>query len=173
MEENKNKEVQQTSKKEKVEAVHFVNEGYETPVGNNIQPRYKRVYDEELKKSVVKQVGTINIYEEIQASSSLTDQMLLRRQAIASGVAIPGSGDEIYGFDTGLIPTDIHEAYHRANSFEDRFMKLSEEVRSVVFHNDPQAYVDSVVDQTIGKKIVDFYQAKAKAEAEAAAAKGE
>ena len=63
----------------------FNNCDYHTPSGSCIEPIYSSVYDEELKREVVKKTGEFDIYEFIQASASQTDLALLREQMQSTG----------------------------------------------------------------------------------------
>ena len=96
------------------------NKSYQVPfpcsvAGSNIVPVFERVFDEETKKSPVKQVRTFDVYEFIQASNNLTDLAMLRQQMIATGEIPHVDDDLVYGADFSGMPENIHEMYDVVN----------------------------------------------------------
>lgn len=128
-----------------------------TPSGNSIEPVYKRVYDKELDKSLVKKVDTLNITEFIQASKSQTDLSILEKRFIELG-EIPNASPDLGSHDLTNMPGDIHSLYAMANDISGNFAKLPQSVQEV-FGN-PQAYMKSIIDGTYQSTLINAFNAK-------------
>lgn len=131
-----------------------------TPAGDRISPQFTKVYDENLKREIVKQTGTFDIYEFIQASECQSDLAMLRQQMISTG-QVPTVSDEVV--DYSLFPQDIHELNNVVNSSAERFNALPDSIK-VVFGNKDN-FLASLVKGTYEQDIVNYYQAAAKSAA--------
>ena len=150
----------QVSKKQKAEEKKNTLDGVVcTPAGCSIAPVYKRLYDEELDRNIVKKVDETNITEFIQASRSQTDLAILQKRFIELG-EIPAVDPNMQsGVDNTILPSDIHSLYNMVNDVNGNFNKLPESVRKV-FGN-PQAYLAAILDGSVNSKITDaFSQSK-------------
>lgn len=149
----------QVNKKQKAEKKKTTLDGVVcTPYGNSIAPVYKRVYDEELDRSIVKKVDETNITEFIQASRSQTDLAILQKRFIELG-EIPAVDPTMEsGVDNTILPSDIHSLYNMVNDVSGNFNKLPESVRKV-FGN-PQAYLAAILDGSVNSKITDAFSKK-------------
>lgn len=152
--------------------ISFVNDGYINKPGDPIVPRLKRVYHEKVKKEVVQKVGTLDIYEEIQASSNSTDLELLKRQALIDGQPIDPSGVG-YGVNFSGLPEDIHQAYKIANDVEAQFSKLPEELRTELFGGSSDKFVEAFMTNKFESMVMSYYGDKAVKAAEEAKKKVE
>ena len=102
-----------------------------TPPGCSLAPVYKRVYDEELDRHIVKKVDETNITEFIQASRSQTDLAILQKRFIELG-EIPAVDPSMQSnVDTAILPSDIHSLYNMVNDVHGNFNKLPESVRKL------------------------------------------
>lgn len=121
--------------------------------GSRIAPVYKRLYDEELHRNIVKKVDEIDLFEFIQASKSMTDLASLEKRMIATG-EIPAVDPSLVGdgIDFTTMPKDIHEVYSMINDIDNNFSKLPESVQKVF--GTKQAYVQSVIDGTLQSKLI-------------------
>lgn len=128
-----------------------------TPVGSPISPVYKRVYDEKLKKSIVKKVDETNIDEFIQASKSQTDLAVLQKRFLELG-EIPSVDSTLGSNDLTLFPSDIHGVYDMVNNVSDNFNKLPESVRQIF--GDSETYLKSLLDGTYQATLVNAFNSK-------------
>ena len=114
--------------------------------GNPIADVYKRVYDEDLHRTVVKKVDETNLYEFIQASKSTTDLATLQKRFLELG-EIPG---EELGWqeavDMTVMPSNIHEVYAMTNDIDNAFKKLPESVQKLF--GDKDTYMKALIDGT-------------------------
>lgn len=100
-----------------------------TNIGSPIVPRYKRVYDEKLKRNVVKHVDDFNIDEFIQASSNSTELAILKKKFVELGEIPNVSGVEPTYGDLSVMPDNVHELYHMQGKALDAFSKLPDNVK--------------------------------------------
>lgn len=136
-------QLQEKPKKPVLKDIPLVSKGYSTPVGNKIQPIYKMVFDEKLRKDVVKVVGEQDIDDFIQKSSSSTDIAFLQREAIRTG-QYPADPRAVYGVDMTLMPTNIHELYKSVNDIDSHFLKLPADVQAMF--GSAENYKNAVLD---------------------------
>lgn len=111
--------------------------------GSHIQPVYKRVYDKELDKNIVKQVDTFDIYEFIQASKSQTDLALLEKRFVELG-ELPNVDPSLGSNDFTNMPSNIHEVYDMANDIANNFAKLPKSIQDIF--GTKEAYMKSLLD---------------------------
>lgn len=128
-----------------------------TPAGCSIAPVYKRVYDEELGRSIVKKVDETNITEFIQASKSSTDLATLQKRFMELG-EIPAADPTLTSVDTTVLPSDIHSLYNMVNDVNGNFNKLPESVQKV-FGN-AQNYLAAILDGSYSLKLADAFAPK-------------
>lgn len=129
-----------------------------TPAGSHIAPVYKRVYDKELDKAIVKKVDETNLFEFIQASKSSTDLALLQKRFIELG-EIPASDPNMqFGVDNTILPSDIHSLYNMVNDVNTNYNKLPSEVQKV-FGNS-QDYLKAVLDGTASTILANAFAPK-------------
>ena len=113
--------------------------------GSSVQPVYKRVYDKELGKDIVKQVDTINITEFIQASKAQTDLALLQKRFVELGELPPV--DPTYGSnDLTNMPSDIHGVYALVNDVAGNFANLPDSIQKIF--GSKEAYLESILKGT-------------------------
>lgn len=127
-----------------------------TPPGCSIAPVYKRVYDEQLDRNIVKKVDETNITEFIQASKSQTDLATLQKRFIELG-EIPNVNPNMVYSDT-VMPSDIHGLYNMVNDVNGSFNKLPESVQAVF--GDAQGYLKSIMDGSYNQKLADAFAPK-------------
>lgn len=129
-----------------------------TNPGKSLAPVYKRVYDEELDKNIVKKVDETNLTEFIQASKSQTDLATLQKRFIELG-EIPSVDPTLTnGVDTTVMPSDIHSLYNMVNDVDGNFKKLPEPVRQVF--GTSQAYLNAILDGSYEKKLAEAFAPK-------------
>lgn len=113
------------------------------PAGDRIAPVYKKVYDERLKKNVVKKVDEFDLYEFIQASKNSADLALLQKRWIELGEL-----DAPIGFDGGQdmvnVPSNIHDVYKTLNDLDGAYNKLPDSLKAIFGSRD--AYLNSLID---------------------------
>lgn len=103
---------------------------YITPCGQRMQPTYKKVYNEKLKREVVVRGEDMDIYEFIQMSASNSDIEMFKREALKTGIeanVLPGA---VYGVDTSMFPKDIHQLYRLANNSSEIFNGFDEQTKA-------------------------------------------
>lgn len=122
------------------------------PAGDVNAPVFKIVYDEKLKKNIVKQVDTFNIYEFIQASKSSTDLATLQKRWLELG-EVPGG---VLGFDGDvdmtLYPCDIHGVYKMVNDVDGAFNRLPESIQKIFGNKD--AYLKALLDGSFNASVI-------------------
>ena len=121
--------------------------------GCHIQPVYKRVYDKELDRSIVKQVDTFDLFEFIQASKSQTDLALLQKRYIELG-EIPEVNPALGSNDLAAMPSNIHEVYDMANDIANNFAKLPQSIQGIF--GTKEAYMKALIDGTYQATIVNY-----------------
>lgn len=124
-----------------------------TNPGCHTQPVYKRVYDKELERSIVKQVDTFDLYEFIQASMSQTDLAILQKRFVELG-EIPAVNTNLGSNDLAAMPSNIHEVYNMANDIANNFAKLPQSIQSIF--GTKEAYMKALIDGTYQATIVNY-----------------
>lgn len=118
--------------------------------GNPIAPVYKRVFDSDLNRFVVKKVDETNLYEFIQASKSTTDLATLQKRFIELG-EIPNVDNTLSSNDLTVMPTDIHGVYDMVNDINKSFNSLPESIKAIF--GTQEDYAHAVLDGTYAAKI--------------------
>lgn len=137
-----------------------------TPHGKEIEDVNEEVFDEDLKRTVVKKTSTVNIYEYIQASNNLTDMAQIQEQMIRTG-QIPSADPDMVSADLSYLPTDIHQLHQVVNNVEKTFNELDPNVKGAF--SGPQEFMSSLMDGSYLNKVNTYAAAQAaKAAAEAA-----
>lgn len=113
--------------------------------GDPIMPVYKRVYDKDLDKSVVKETDKFNLDEFIQASLSQTDLAILYKRYQEFG-EIPAVDPSMTSADFSNYPEDIHEVYKLASDIAGNFAKLPQSIQDIF--GTKEAYMKSLIDGT-------------------------
>ena len=116
-----------------------------TNPGKHIAPVYKRVYDSDLKKNVVKKVDETDLFEFIQASASSTDLAVLQQRFIALG-EIPSVDPTMGSNDLSIFPSNIHEVYNMVNNIDANFKALPESIQKIF--GDSQSYMNALMNGT-------------------------
>ena len=148
----------QVSKKQEAEKKKNTLDGVVcTPSGNSLAPVYKRVYDDELDRYIVKKVDETNITEFIQASRSQTDLATLQKRFIELG-EIPSVDPTLTYGDNTVMPSDIHSLYNMVNDVDGNFKKLPEPVRQVF--GTSQSYLKAILDGSYEKKLAEAFAPK-------------
>lgn len=114
--------------------------------GNPIADVYKRVYDEELHRTVVKKVDETNLYEFIQASKSTTDLATLQKRFLELGEIPGGELGWQEQVDMTVMPSNIHEVYAMTSDIDAAFKRLPESVQNLF--GDKDAYMKALIDGT-------------------------
>lgn len=114
-----------------------------TPCGNSIAPVYKRVYDKELDRNIVKKVDTMNITEFIQASKAQTDLAILQKRFLELG-EIPNVNPDMGSHDLANMPSDIHGLYAMANDVAGNFARLPKSIQDIF--GSKEAYLKAILD---------------------------
>lgn len=156
-----------------VEKISFVSKGFETPAGSRIAPIYEEVFDEELKKKVVKKTGEFDLYEEIQMSSNGSEIAMLKKQAKASGVPIENDPGLVGGMNQTLYPSNIHEAMNYSKNVNEAFARLPKEIQEGVFGGDASKYLNAVLDGSVNTAIGSYFTKKSQPKVPAGTTEGE
>lgn len=129
-----------------------------TSAGSQFTPVYKRIYDKELDRKIVKKVDETNLYEFIQASKSMTDLATLQKRFIELG-EIPDVNPNLqHGVDTTLLPGDIHQLYSMVNDVNGNFNKLPDSVKAVF--GTSQDYLSAILDGSYQNKLAAAFMPK-------------
>lgn len=123
--------------------------------GSHLAPVYKRVYDKDLDRAVVKKVDETDLFEFIQASASQTDLALLERRFIETGEIPQVDPGLKFGVDTSSLPSDIHGVYDMVNDIDANFNKLPQSVKDVF--GSSQAYLKSILDGTYQATLISAF----------------
>ena len=118
--------------------------------GSHTAPIYKKVFDKDLNRMVVKQTGETDIYEFIQASKCSTDLATLQQRFIALG-EIPAIDPSMGENDLSIFPDNIHEVYKMANDVDGAYSKLPDSVKTIF--GSSQAYMSALLDGSYLNKI--------------------
>lgn len=121
-----------------------------TQPGEHIAPVYKRVYDPELNRKVVKKVDETDLFEFIQASKSVTDLAVLQKRFIELG-EIPNADPTLGSNDLTIMPGDIHSLYDMVNDLNASFNQLPESIKAIF--GDSASYGKAVLDGSYAAKI--------------------
>lgn len=116
-----------------------------TNPGKHIAPVYKRVYDANLKRNIVKKVDETDLFEFIQASASSTDLAVLQQRFIALG-EIPAVDPTMGSNDLTIFPSNIHEVYDMVNNIDANFKALPESIRQIF--GTSEAYTQALLNGT-------------------------
>ena len=130
-----------------------------------MKPVYKRVYDKELDKSIVKKVDEFDIYEFIQASKSQTDLAILYKRYVELG-EIPASDPNMVSADFSNYPENIHEVYAMAQDIAGNFAKLPQAIQDLFGTKD--AYMRALMDGTYQATLINYVNNAKAASAESA-----
>lgn len=122
-----------------------------TPCGSRFAPVFKRVYDNDLDRNVVKKVDETNLYEFIQASRSTTDLAVLQKRFMELG-EIPVADPSYGSHDLTKYPSNIHEVYAMVNDVDTSWNSLPESIRNIFGSKD--TYLKSVLDGTYQATLV-------------------
>lgn len=122
-----------------------------TNSGTGISPVYKRVYDKDLDRNIVKKVDTFNLHEFIQSSRSSTDLALLEKRYLELG-EIPNYAPDAGAVDFTQLPSNIHEVYNMVNDVDANFNKLPDSIKQIF--GTSQAYMQSLLDGTYQATLV-------------------
>ena len=114
-----------------------------TDFGDPLAPVYKRIYDEDVKGTIVKKVDETNLFEFIQASRSTTDLATLQKRFIEFG-EIPNVDPSLVYDETAVFPSDIHGVYEMVNNVADNFNKLPDTAKKVF--GDKETYLKCLLD---------------------------
>jgi hypothetical protein len=126
--------------------------------GSPIVKVKKRIFDEKLKRGVVKETGeTVNLYEQIKASDCLTDMALLRKEKMRTGQIPVVDSRFINGVDFSVYPDNIHEVYKVHSQVAERFASLSPEVQKA-FNKSVDVFYSACMEGTAKNKITTHYQ---------------
>ena len=139
------RQVNKTPQKDEAKKINTLLGIRGTPCGSDIAPVYKRVYDKEVGKNIVKKVDDFNLFEFIQASRSSTDLALLEKRYLELG-EIPNADPTAAGVDFAVMPSNIHEVYDMVNDVDGNFKKLPKCVQDIF--GTSQAYFKSLMDGT-------------------------
>lgn len=161
-----NENERQTNKKEAQKVSSLDGVVCSTP-GEHMQPVYKRVYDKELDKNIVKEVDKFDLNEYIQASKSQTDLAILQKRFVELG-EIPNVDPNMVSADFSNYPDNIHEVYALAQDIAGNFAKLPQSIQDLFGNKD--AYMRALMDGTYQATIVNYVNSLGKA-ASAEAAK--
>lgn len=126
--------------------------------GSHTMPVYKQVYDEELKRNIVKKVDEFDLFEFIQASASQTDFALLEKRFVELG-EIPQFDPSLGENDLTNMPGNIHEVYAMANDIADNFAKLPQSIQTIF--GTKEAYMKALLDGSYQATIVNYINAQA------------
>ena len=96
---------------------------FATNSGNDIAPVYKKVYDQEKKREIVKVVDHFNINEFVQSSASTVDLAILKKRALEMGES---AGAFVGDIDETLFPENIHDVYKFNSTLTEKFNGLEE-----------------------------------------------
>lgn len=113
-----------------------------TNPGKRMQPVYKKVFDEELGRKVVKQVSEFDIYEYIQSSASSADMAQLRSEYVRTGMFPSVDPTLVHGAPT-IQANNIHEFYQLVNGAKDSFESLDPRVKEIF--GDADSYVEALL----------------------------
>ena len=138
--------------------------------GSHIAPVFKRVYDKESDRSLVKQVDTFDLYEFIQASKSQTDLALLEKRYIELG-EIPSVDPNMVSGDFTSYPDNIHEVYAMAQDIAGNFSKLPQSIQDIF--GTKEAYLKSLMDGTYQATLINAVNQAQKVAAEPKAEESE
>lgn len=140
-----------------------------TNPGNRVQPVYTRVFDDTLKREVVKHTSDTDVYELIQESDNTSDITLLKKMINGGQVEAPDDPLAQYGLDLGNMPKNIHDVYNQVNSADNAFNSLPDYLQKGF--GSVEAFSNALKDGTYSSQVETIINNYAKAEAAKAAAK--
>lgn len=136
-----------------------------TCVGSMKQPVFKRKYDEDMKRGIVKQDGEVDLYEMIQEADNSSDMTLLKKMIAGDPACSPEDATAVFS-DGALMPNNIHELYGQNSEFGNQYAKLPDSVKSIF--PDVDSFRSAVIDGSYNNKVAAGLQAQAMAAAKAA-----
>lgn len=122
-----------------------------TPGGQRLEPVYKEVFDDETKKTDVREVDKIDIYEFVQASNSQSDLSQLREMMIRTGEIPAVDPDYQTGVDLTHMPKDIHELYDVVNNVDGVYNSLPDTIKSAFTSRDD--FLNALVKDTYMSRV--------------------
>jgi len=131
------------------------NKGEPSPAGEKEVPTYTLKIDEKTGKEELKQTGTTNIYELIQASKDECDVYNILKRYEAGNVEILNQRQGVYA-DMTKAPTSLAQAQQMLLDAEQDFYMLPVEIRKE-FNNSPSEYI-SAISNGEADKIFDKYR---------------
>lgn len=129
--------------------------------GKHTAPVYKRVFDAEMKRFVVKKVDETDLYEFIQASKNETDLAVLQKRFIALG-EIPAVDPTLASNDLTVFPNNIHEVYDMVNDVDANFKSLPESIQKIF--GDSGTYMQAILNGTYQATILNAMKPQAPAD---------
>lgn len=136
-----------------------------TCAGDPIQPVFKRKYDKDMKREIVKQDGEVNLYEMIQEADNSSDLVLMKKAIAGDTSLAPEDASAIFS-DGSLYPNNIHELYGAQSEFGTQYDKLPESVKKIF--PDVSSFRAAIIDGSYADKVTNGLQAQAMAAAKAA-----
>lgn len=122
--------------------------------GDHIAPVYKRVFDKDTGRNVVKEVDKTDIFEFIQASASSTDLAVLEKRFQETGEIPCNDPSLTFGVDTSNLPSDIHGVYNMVNNASASFEKLPDVVKEAF--GSSEAYLESILKGTYQATLINI-----------------
>jgi len=133
--------------------------------GLKVQPVFKRIYDEDMKREIVKQDGEVDLYDMIQEADNSSDLILLKKAIQGDSRLAPDDPNATFS-DGALYPNNIHELYGQESEFSTQYNKLPDPVKTIF--PDVASFKAAVIDGTYVGKVTAGLQAQAVAAAKAA-----
>lgn len=140
-----------------------------THTGHTIAPVYKKIFDADAKRELVKVVDHFDIYEFVQSSASSVDLAILKKRAIEMGES---AGAFVGDIDETLFPESIHDVYKFNSTLTEKFNGLEEGLKKQFGSVDK--YRAAILNGSALDVAQKYYVAEAKKKAaEAAKTEGE
>lgn len=136
-----------------------------TCAGSMKQPVFKRFYDKEMKREIVKQDGEVDLYEMIQEADNSSDLTLLKKAIAGDTSLAPEDSNAIFS-DGALYPNNIHELYGSQGEFSTQYNQLPDSVKKIF--PDVSSFRSAIIDGSYADKVATGLQAQAVAAAKAA-----
>ena len=127
-------EKQVIKKQEEIPERTFV--GVSDP-GSSIADVWTRVWDDDLKRFIVKKTGQLPLDETIQESKNAADIAILKKQFEMTGQIPVADPTLLNGIDLVGVPQNIHELYDFYNHAEAKFKTLPEDLQKALGVNKP------------------------------------
>lgn len=126
--------------------------------GSKVQPVFKRVYDEDMKRGIVKQDGEVDLYEMIQEADNTSDMTLLKKAIKGDSSIAPDDASAVFS-DGALMPNNIHELYGSSSEFTTQYQNLPDSVKKIF--PDVNSFRAAIIDGSYTNKVVNGLQAQA------------